>query len=102
MQRVVSWIGNQPSQTMTIHCIPGIVREAFPLAFTDGNENVTDRSLQANSETEEINQLDLTFPNHQLPVLMLIHQVRHSQYRADRKHFLQGRRSETQEEVAED
>ncbi|XP_026826563.1 uncharacterized protein LOC113562203 [Ooceraea biroi] len=31
------WMRNNPGKTMTIHHIPGIVREAFPLAVTDAN-----------------------------------------------------------------
>lgn len=32
-----NWMRNNPGKTMTIHHIPGIVKEAFPFAFTDAN-----------------------------------------------------------------
>ncbi|XP_053611421.1 uncharacterized protein LOC128675910 [Plodia interpunctella] len=32
-----NWMRNHPGQTMTIHYIPGIVREAFPFSVTDRN-----------------------------------------------------------------
>jgi hypothetical protein len=70
-----NWMRNHPGRTMTIHYIPGIVREAFPLSVTDRNSiagftytgispfnrniftaidyapsSVTDRPIQVNSE----------------------------------------------------
>uniref|UniRef100_A0A2H1VA32 SFRICE_041261 n=1 Tax=Spodoptera frugiperda TaxID=7108 RepID=A0A2H1VA32_SPOFR len=70
-----NWMRNHPGQTMTIHYIPGIVKEAFPASVTDRNaiagftctgispfnrniftavdyapSSVTDRPLQMNSE----------------------------------------------------
>lgn len=72
-----NWMRNHPGQTMTIHYIPGIVREAFSLAVTDRNaiagftctgispynrniftavdfapSSVTDRPLQDNNEIQ--------------------------------------------------
>ncbi|XP_026330952.1 uncharacterized protein LOC113238326 [Hyposmocoma kahamanoa] len=72
-----NWMRNHPGQTMTIHYIPGIVREAFPLAVTDRNaiagftctgispfnrnifsavdfapSSVTNRTLQSNNEIQ--------------------------------------------------
>ncbi|CAH4029582.1 unnamed protein product [Pieris brassicae] len=32
-----NWMLNHPGRTMTIHYIPGIVKEAFPLSVTDRN-----------------------------------------------------------------
>jgi len=70
-----NWMRNHPGRTMTIHYIPGIVKEAFPLSVTDKNaiagffctgispfnrnifiavdyapSSVTDRPLQVNRE----------------------------------------------------
>ncbi|XP_046615411.1 MFS-type transporter clz9-like [Neodiprion virginianus] len=70
-----NWMRNHPGRTMTIHYIPGIVKEAFPLSVTDRNaiagftctgispfnrniftaadyapSSVTDRPLQFNSQ----------------------------------------------------
>jgi len=70
-----NWMRNHPGRTMTIHYIPGIVKEAFPLSVTDKNviagfsctgispfnrnifiavdyapSSVTDRPLQINRE----------------------------------------------------
>ncbi|KAG5883115.1 hypothetical protein JTB14_004648 [Gonioctena quinquepunctata] len=72
-----NWMRNHPGQTMTVHYIPGIVRESFSLAFTDKNaiagftctgispfnrsiftevdyapSSVTDRPLQDNNEIQ--------------------------------------------------
>lgn len=74
-----NWMRNHPGQTMTIHYIPGIIREAFPLAVSDRNaiagftctgislfhrniftavdfapSSVTDRPLQANNEIQAL------------------------------------------------
>ncbi|XP_059053650.1 uncharacterized protein LOC131847939 [Achroia grisella] len=77
-----NWMRNHPGQTMTIHYIPGIVNEAFPLSVTDRNaiagfactgispfnrnvftavdyapSSVTDRPLQVNNEIPPNDQL---------------------------------------------